>query len=120
MTSSSMVNPNQPIVATQTPNSPFQPTPDPIPVIVEPSPVPATNNSLAGLGGGTGGFGFSLPDYLKNTIPQNQSAVTVNVTNTGSVIMQDDFVAAVNDALVTANTNGLATRRPGGFLVDEG
>ena len=120
MTSSSIVNPNQPIVATQTPNSIFQATPDPIPVIVEPSPVPSTNNSLAGLGGGTGGFGFSLPDYLKNTIPQNQSAVTVNVTNTGSVIMQDDFVAAVNDALVTANTNGLATRRPGGFLVDEG
>jgi hypothetical protein len=120
MTSSSMVNPNQPIVATQTPNSPYQPTPDPIPVIVEPSPVPATNNSLAGLGGSTGGFGFSLPSYLKDTIPLNQPAVTVNVTNTGSVIMQDDFVEAVADALVAANTQGRVVTRPGGIRSDEG
>jgi hypothetical protein len=114
MTSSSMVNPNQPIVASQTPNSPFQPTPDPIPVIVEPSPVPSTNNSLAGLGGGTGGFGFSLPSYLKDTISQSQSSVTVNVT--GSVIMQDEFVKVVNDAVVEANTNGYNNYRPGAIL----
>ena len=119
MTSSSMVNPNQPIVATQAPNSLYQPTPDPIPVIVEPSPVPATNNSLAGLGG-MGTFGFSLPDYLKDTIPQSQSAVTVNVTNTGSVIMQEEFVEAVADALVAANTQGRVVTRPGGIRSDEG
>ena len=118
MTSSSMVNPNQKIVATQTPNSPFQPTPDPIQVVVEPSPVPATNNSLAGLGGNTGGFGFSLPSYLKDTILQSQSAVTVNVTNTGSVIMQDDFVTAVGEALIIGNTNGQNNYRPGAIVTD--
>jgi len=130
MTSSSMLNPNQPIVATQTPNSPFQPTPvvvipptnkEPIPVVIEPSPTPATNNPFGGLGGNTGGFGFSLPSYLQNTIPQNQPApVTVNVTNNGSVIMQDEFVAAVNDAVVIANTNGSNLYRPGAVLPDRG
>jgi len=124
--SSSMLNPNQPIVATQTPNSPFQPTPvvvtpptnnQPIPVVVEPSPTPATNNPFDGLGGNTGGFGFSLPSYLQNTIPQNQPApVTVNVTNTGSVIMQDEFVKAVGDAVIIANTNGTNNYRPGAVL----
>jgi hypothetical protein len=130
MTSSSMLNPNQPIVATQTPNSPFQPTPvvvipptnkEPIPVVVEPSPTPATNNPFGGLGGNTSGFGFSLPSYLKDTIPQMQSApVTVNVINNGSVIMQDEFVAAVNDAVVIANTNGQNNYRPGAVLPSGG
>ena len=123
LTSSSLMNPygttpgSKAGAGTQTPETKEKITEK---VIEEITELPATNNSLAGLGGNTGGFGFSLPSYLKDTIPQSQSAVTVNVTNTGSVIMQDDFVAAVNDALVTANTNGLATRRPGGFLVDEG
>ena len=126
MTSSSMLNPNQPIVATQTPNSPFQPTPvvvipptnkEPIPVVVEPSPTPATNNPFGGLGGNTGGFGFSLPSYLQGTIPQSQPApVTVIVNNNGTTLMQDEFVAAVNDAVVTANTNGWTYRRPGAIL----
>jgi hypothetical protein len=131
MTSSSMFNPNQPIVATQTPNSPFQPTPvvvtpptnnDPIPVVVipDPSPPPATNNNnlFGGLGGSTGGFGFSLPDYLKNTIPQ--TPVTVIVNNSGSVIMQDEFVKAVGDAVIVANTNGTNRFRPGSVLPDGG
>jgi hypothetical protein len=125
MTSSSIMNPNQPIVATQTPNSPFQPTPptpitpqEPIPVVVipDPTPTPTTNNNnpFGGLGGSTGGFGFSLPDYLKNTIPQ--APVTVNVNVEGSILTQDTMVKVVADALVVANTNGNNTRRPGALI----
>ena len=88
---------------------------EPVPVIVvpDPTPPPATNNNnpFAGLGGSTGGFGFSLPDYLKNTIPQQP--VTVIVNNNGTTIMQDEFVKVVADALVVANTNGNNTYRPG-------
>lgn len=129
--SSSMLKPGQPIVATQTPNSPYQPTPvvvtpptnnEPIPVVVqEPPAAPSTNNPFAGLGGSTGGFGFSLPSYLQSTIPQAAPApVTVNVTNSGSVIMQDDFVVAVADALVVADTQGRVVTRPGGTRSDTG
>jgi hypothetical protein len=88
---------------------------EPVPVIVvpDPTPPPATNNNnpFAGLGGSTGGFGFSLPDYLKNTIPQQP--VTVIVNNNGTTIMQDEFVKVVNEAVVTANTNGQNNYRPG-------
>jgi hypothetical protein len=128
MTSSSMLNPNQPIVATQTPNSPFQPTPvvvvpptnkEPIPVIVEPTPTPSTNNPFGGLGGSTGGFGFSVPTYLQNTIPQSQPApVTVIVNNNGTTIMENEFVDAVNKAVVIGQTNGLNNNRPGAILTD--
>jgi len=118
MTSSSMVNPNQPIVAIQTPNSIFQKGADDIPVVVT-YPViiepPATNNSLAGLGG-TGGFGFSLPDYLKNTIPQSAASAPVTVNVTGSVIMQDELVKVINDAVIAGNTNGYNNFRPGAIL----
>jgi len=116
MTSSSMVNPNQPIVATQTPNSPFQPTPvivtpstnnEPIPVIIE---TPTTNNPV-GTVFGTGGFGFSVPTGLGGSVPQ--VPVTVNITVEGTVLAQDDFVAAVSDALVTANTYGNRAYRAG-------
>jgi hypothetical protein len=88
---------------------------EPVPVIVvpDPTPPPATNNNnpFGGLGGSTGGFGFSLPDYLKNTIPQQP--VTVIVNNNGTTIMQDEFVKVVNEAVVTANTNGQNNYRPG-------
>jgi len=87
---------------------------EPIPVVVEPSPVPSTNNPFAGLGGGT--FGFSLPSYLQNTIPQTQPApVTVNVTVEGSVISQNEMTKVVADALIIANTEGLVVTRPGGI-----
>jgi hypothetical protein len=132
-TSSSILNPSGkqpggPGAGTQTPNSPFQPTPptpptpqEPIPVIVEPIPtVPATNNGFAGLGGISDLYGFSLPGYLQNTIPQ--APVTLNVTVEGSVISQSDMTKIVADALIVADTEGLSTRRPGGlgFRVDEG
>lgn len=99
-----------------TPVPPKTNNPDPIPVIVaDPIPEPpATNNPFAGLGGNTGGFGFSLPSYLQNTIPQSQPApVTVIVNNNGTTIMQDEFVKVVNEAVVTANTNGQNNYRPG-------
>ena len=120
LTSSSMVNPNQPIVATQAPNSPYQATSDVISVVVvDPIPeLPATNNSLADLGGNTGGFGFSLPSYLKDTIPQGQTATTINIVVEGNVLDGDDFTEKVNDALLNANRTGLS-RVPAGFLVKD-
>jgi hypothetical protein len=130
-TSSSILNPNAkqpggPGAGTQTPNSPFQPTPptpptpqEPIPVIVEPTPTaPATNNQFAGLGGISDLYGFSLPSYLQNTIPQAPVTITVNVE--GSVITENELVQTVADAVVLGNTNGLVTKRPGGVRVDEG
>lgn len=130
-TSSSLLKPGQPIVATQTPDSPYQPTPvvvtpptnnEPIPVVVqEPPAAPSTNNPFAGLGGSTGGFGFSLPSYLQSTIPQAAPApVTVIVNNNGTTLMQEEFVVAVADALVVANTQGRVVTRPGGTRSDEG
>lgn len=121
MTSSSMYNPNPnaavggPGAGIQTPIS-LVPT-DPIPVIIEPNPTepPATNNPFAGLGGNTGGFGFSLPSYLQSQIPQ-PAPITVNVTNQGSVIMQDEFVKAVGDAVVRTTSNGNNLYRPGGVV----
>jgi hypothetical protein len=92
---------------------------EPIPVIVEPTPTaPATNNGFAGLGGISDLYGFSLPGYLQNTIPQAPVTVTVNVE--GSVIAQQELVKVVNDAVVTANTQGLSVTRPGGIRSDEG
>jgi hypothetical protein len=126
MTSSSIMNPyattpgssagagtQNPIPVVVIP--PTNKDPDPIPVLVipDPTPPPATNNNnpFGGLGGSTGGFGFSLPDYLKNTIPQQP--VTVIVNNNGTTLMQDEFVKAVGDAVIVANTNGTNNYRPG-------
>jgi hypothetical protein len=92
-----------------------------VPVIIEelPKDLPPTNNQnpFAGLGGSTGGFGFSLPTFLQNTIPQ--SPVTVNVNVEGSLLTQDSMVKVVADALVIANTNGNNTYRPGAVTVTE-
>lgn len=95
-------------------------TEDKIPVVIEPSPAPSTNNPFAGLGGGT--FGFSLPSYLQSGMSTvaPEAPVTVNVTVTGSVIAQQDLVQVVNDAVVEANTQGRPVKRPGGVRVDEG
>jgi archaellum component FlaF (FlaF/FlaG flagellin family) len=72
---------------------------------------------MAGLGG-TYNQPFSVPGYVY--VPP--SAVTVNVTVSGSVVAEQELVQVVADALVVANTQGLNVRRPGaiGFKVDEG
>lgn len=62
-------------------------------------------NPYAVTPGSSAGFGTQAPP------------VTVNVTNTGSVIMQEEFVKVVADALVIANTNGQNTNRPGSVIV---
>jgi hypothetical protein len=90
-------------------------------VVVDPIPQPpATNNQFAGLGGMSDLYGFSLPPYLQGTIAQNQAPVTVTVNVEGSVIAQQELVKVVNDAVVTANTQGLSVTRPGGIRSDEG
>ena len=106
-----------PVVVVPKTNTP----PDPIPVVVipdpTPTPTPTTNNPFGGIGGGT--FGFSVPDYLKSTIPQTQTPVSISVTVEGSVISENDLTTIVNKALVSGNTNGLNTKRPGGLQVFE-
>lgn len=103
---------------------PTNKTEDPIPVVVtepipEPPAPPATNNSFAGLGGGT--FGFSVPEYLRSQIPQTTPPpVTVIVNNNGTTLMQEEFVVAVADALVVADTQGRVVTRPGGTRSDTG
>jgi hypothetical protein len=129
MTSSSIMNPNQPLVTpiTITPVVPAgvvsPTTTDPIPVVVTPSPtqIPATNGSMAGLGGNTGGFGWSVPSGMGGYLPQTQNTapVTVIVNNNGTTIMENEFVDAVNKAVVIANTNGANNYRPGAVTVFE-
>ena len=78
----------------------------------DPTPPPATNNPFAGLGGGT--FGFSLPSYLQSGMSTSAAPeITVNVTNNGSVIMQDEFVTAVTDAVTIGLGQGLKIAPPG-------
>lgn len=81
-----------------------------------PSDLPKTNNQdlFSGLGGSSGGFGFSLPSFLQGTIGSQN--VTVNVQPQGSIIMQDELVKLVNDAVVAANTNGYNNYRPGAVI----
>jgi hypothetical protein len=95
--------------------------PEPIPVVVapspSPSPTPITNNPMAGLGGTDySGYNrsFSVPGYSYTAPP-----VTVNLTVQGSVIAEQELVKVVNDAVITANTQGLNTRRPGGLVPTE-
>jgi len=95
---------------------------NPIPVIVEsittPTPTPATNNLFASLGGMSDLYGFGLTSSSSTATAQAPVTVTVNVE--GSVIAQNDLVKVVNDAVVTANTQGLSVTRPGGIRSDEG
>jgi hypothetical protein len=130
MTSSSMLNPNALTPGSlagagqQNPTVPVTVIPpsmtEPIPVVVAPTatPIPATNGSMAGLGGGGPFYGQPLPEYMRSS----PAPVTVNVTVEGTVIAQQDLVKVVNDAVVEANTQGLSVIRPGGigFRADEG
>lgn len=108
--------PKDPDVVIVTPEDPKDPgtnNPKETPVVIvdEPTPPPPTNNPFAGLGGPTGGFGFSLPGYAQNMIPQ--APVTINVNVEGSTIVQDELVKVVADALNVANSNGYNTYKPG-------
>jgi hypothetical protein len=88
-------------------------------VVIDPIPEPpATNNPFAGLGGSTGGFGWSVPQGMGGSLPQQPAPVTVIVNNNGTTIMENEFVDAVNKAVVIANTNGLNNNRPGAILTD--
>lgn len=87
--------------------------------VPSPTPIPATNGSMAGLGGGSGGggpfYGQELPWYMRST----PAPVTVNVTVEGSVLTENDFVDVVNKAVVTADTYGYNQYRPGSVRVFE-
>lgn len=108
--------PKDPDVVILTPDDPKKPgtnNQEPVPVIVEPDPTPppSTNNPFAGLGGGTNGFGFSVPQYVKDQLPQ--APVTVIVNNNGATIMPDELVKTISEAVITANSNGYNTYKPG-------
>lgn len=120
-TSSSMLNPNQPIVAQQDPNSTIQPKTnvDPIPVVVIPDPstpvMPTTNMPTPT----SGGFGFSLPSYITSGAnfaggpytPPVQN-ITVNIEG---MIDTGNFDEVVNQAFVNAQRKGLS-QSPAGSL----
>ena len=114
-TSSSMLNPNQPIVATQDPNSIIQPKTnvDPIPVEVIPNPstpvMPTTNMPTPT----SGGFGYTLPSYI--TSGANFAGgpytppVTIAVTVEGNVFGVDQLDEVINQATLNALRKGLPT-----------
>lgn len=121
MTSSSIMNPNQPGgpgigAATPTPVTATVVTPtvvNPLPVVV--TAIPTTNMPTTGTGTGTGPFyGQELPWYMRSSgAASSAPEITVNVTNTGSVIMQDEFVTAVSDAVTIGLGQGLKLTPPG-------
>jgi hypothetical protein len=123
MTSSSIMNPNQPGgpgIVTKEPVTAAVVTPtfvDPLPVVV--TATPTTNMPSASTG--TGPFyGQELPWYMRSsTAAAPAPDITVNVNASGSIYNLDDFVKIVNDAVVTANTQGLSNRRPGSLTVTE-
>jgi hypothetical protein len=91
------------------------------PTVMPPSiqvPIPAptvtapTNNPFASMGGISDLYGFSLPSYLQSSMPQ---APTIIVNNNGSVIMQDEFIDVVNDAVLASQRFGYG-RTPAGAL----
>jgi hypothetical protein len=81
------------------------------------TPTPVNTNPFAFLGGMSDLYGFSLPSYLQSSIPQ---APTIIVNNNGTTIMQDEFVKAVGDAVIVANTNGTNRFAPGSVIPDGG
>ena len=72
------------------------------------TPTPVNTNPFAFLGGFSDLYGFTS---TKTTSPTPE--VTVNVTNTGSVILQDEFVTAVSDAVTIGLGQGLKIKPPG-------
>jgi hypothetical protein len=74
----------------------------------------ATNTSQSPINP-NGTFGFSLPSYLQNSMPQSSS---INIVIEGNVLDGDDFTNKVNDALLNANRQGLP-RTAAGTLVNQ-
>jgi hypothetical protein len=72
------------------------------------TPTPVNTNPFAFLGGFSDLYGFTSTNTTSPT-PE----VTVNVTNTGSVILQDEFVTAVTDAVTIGLGTGLKIKPPG-------
>jgi hypothetical protein len=72
------------------------------------TPAPVNTNPFAFLGGFSDLYGFTSTNTTSPT-PE----VTVNVTNTGSVILQDEFVTAVTDAVTIGLGTGLKIKPPG-------
>jgi hypothetical protein len=77
-----------------------------------------TNNPFAGLGGTNNeGITFNPSQNADRNYDANLTKpITVIVNNNGAVIMPDELVKTVNDAVVIANTNGLNNFRPGAVL----
>jgi hypothetical protein len=123
--SSSILNPNAkqpggPGAGTQTPNSPYQP-----------GGTGGGSGSGSGTGGGAGATTIvpTEPVYVPSSffdlenlfpvIPKTNTAstatpqITVNVTNTGSVIMPNELVTTITDAVTIGLGQGLQITPPG-------
>ena len=72
------------------------------------TPAPVNTNPFAFLGGYTDLYG-SFPTSISTPPP----APTIIVNNNGSVIMQDEFVTAVTDAVTIGLGTGLKIKPPG-------
>jgi hypothetical protein len=101
-----------PVVVTSPPNT--VPIPVEVPVTTT-APTPTTNMPTPGKGPF---YGEELPWYMRSSTAAAAAAPapTINITVEGSVLSQNDLVKVVNDAVVTANTQGLNTRRPGALI----
>jgi hypothetical protein len=73
------------------------------------TPTPVNTNPFAFLGGLSELYGFSMPSSTSTPAP----APTIIVNNNGSVIMQDEFVTAVTDAVTIGLGTGLKIKPPG-------
>jgi len=95
-------------------NPPVIPPTNNIPTTTNAEPV--NTNPFAFLGGLSELYGFSMPSSTSVPAP----APTIIVNNNGTTIMQDDFVKAVGDAVIVANTNGTNRFAPGSVIPDGG
>ena len=76
------------------------------------TPAPVNTNPFAFLGGLSDLYGFGLSSTSSSSSTATPE-ITVNVTNTGAVIMQDEFVTAVTDAVTIGLGQGLKIAPPG-------
>lgn len=71
-----------------------------------------TNGSTTSFSGSSG-FGWSVPQGMGSSIPQTP---TIIVNNNGTTIMQDEFIAAISDAILESQRFGYG-RTPAGALL---